>query len=180
MLLLYCASISESRSRKWSPVVGCRWWWWWWSRTGQANEWQRAPSLYWTRSKAGSSAGRVREGDRVDDGTDDKLIRGWGVGVLCVDSDCVDVEARWLSRRWWCNEGLVGGWMDVIKATRSGRGWSGRGEKRERREKLRGTVWVSCGRWWEQRVPCFVGDFTMASMDRKGRLVIFLMRAVTP
>jgi hypothetical protein len=31
----------------------------------------------------------------------------------------------------------------------------------------------------EMRVPFFVGDFEMASMSRKGRLVIFLMRAVT-
>jgi len=31
----------------------------------------------------------------------------------------------------------------------------------------------------EMRVPKFVGAFEMASMSRKGRLVIFLMRAVT-
>jgi hypothetical protein len=45
----------------------------------------------------------------------------------------------------------------------------------------RGRVECGCGVGMheEMRVPFLVGDFEMASMSRKGRLVIFLMRAVT-
>jgi len=57
-------------------------------------------------------------------------------------------------------------WMGVVKKVKGSR--RGRGE-----------CGCGVGMREEMRVPFLVGDFEMASMSRKGRLVIFLMRAVT-
>jgi len=69
----------------------------------------------------------------------------------------------WGGRR---NAKYKGAWMGVVKKVKGSR-------------KTRGKRDFGAGKGEEKRVPFCVGDLVMASMSRKGRLVIFLMRAVT-
>jgi hypothetical protein len=140
--------------------------------TGGTCRWRRVKSANAQFNGAGDKCARGRRGDAVGVcGNGGEGMRGGRrVGGTSANSISVEqVQPR-------PDGGVLCGGREKGKYKRA---WMGVVKKVKGRR--RGRVECGCGVGMREgmRVPFFVGDFEMASMSRKGRLVIFLMRAVT-